>query len=53
MPHIHKKAFYPEPLSISNKLYFDVGNILIKIQQEFEKTIQKADKGKKILRVRF
>ena len=42
MPHTHSKAFYPKPLSFSNKLFFDIGNILIIIQPECDKTVQKA-----------
>ena len=43
MTHTHKTAFYPKPLSFSNKLFFEVGNTLILIQPEPEKKIQKAE----------
>ena len=34
MLHTHQEAFYDKPLSISNELFFDVGNISIKFQRE-------------------
>ena len=38
-----KQIFYPNLLPFSNKLFFDVGNILMIIQWESEKTIEKLD----------
>ena len=49
MPHTQKKLFYPKPFSFSNKLSFDVANILIIFQRESEKTILKSDFEKKTL----
>ena len=39
MPHTRKKPFCPKPLSLSNKLFFDVGSTLIINQQKPEKQI--------------
>ena len=54
MLHTRDKSFYRKPSSLSNKLFFDVGSTLIKIQRESEKTIWKAGFEYKILqRVRY
>ena len=43
MPHTLKKSFYNKPSSYSNKLFFDVGSTLIRIQRESQKTVEEAD----------
>ena len=48
MPHT-QKFFYPKLLSLSTKVFSDVGSILITIQRESEKMIWKADFEWKIL----
>ena len=60
MPHIRKKPFNPKPLSLTNKLFFDVGSTLLIIQLESEKQTLNwkfynvSDfKIKKLQRVRF
>ena len=43
MPHTHKRVFYPKLFSLFDKLFFDVGNILIIFQRESEKTRYKPN----------